>query len=122
VLLLEDDAAVIELLRLTLQARGAEVTAVSNAPRLLEALATRGFDVLLVDLSPLDGALDETVAAARNANHQIDVVVISGSVTVQPRPDVLWIRKPFDPGELVDAIVRSRASGPPSDDRGPSRA
>ena len=109
VLLLEDDAAVIELLELSLEARGAKVTTVTTADDLRASLDDRPYDVLLVDLSPLEGSLDETVDKAKSTNPDIGVVVISGSVTVQPRPDIVWVRKPFEPGELVSAIVRHRS-------------
>ncbi|MEQ9322904.1 MAG: ATP-binding protein [Polyangiaceae bacterium] len=116
ILLLEDDAAVVELLELSLGARGAELRAVDTAEALTAALAEGPFDVVLMDLSPLapDGApqedsrLDGAIADARAANPDIDVVVISGSVTVQPRPDIIWVRKPFEPRELVDTILRHR--------------
>jgi CheY-like chemotaxis protein len=118
VLLLEDDAAVVELLELSLGARGARVTSVRTAAALDAELARRAFDVLLVDLSPLGAVgagqeqrLDETLLTARRANPSIDVVVISGSITVQPRADVTWVRKPFEPRELVAVITRRR---PPS--------
>jgi CheY-like chemotaxis protein len=109
VLLLEDDAAVIELLELSLGARGAAVTSVTSAPALGDALDGGGYDVLLVDLSPLGETLDATVARARRSNPDIRVVVISGSVAAEPRPGMVWVRKPFEPRELVDAIVRERA-------------
>jgi len=120
VLLLEDDAAVVQLLELSLGARGAEVTSVTTAADLGSELDSGRYDVMLVDLSPLspdappqeDSGLDAAVQRARAANPAIDVVVISGSVTVQPRPDVVWVRKPFEPGELVDAIVKNRRSHP----------
>ena len=116
ILLLEDDAAVVELLELSLGARGAELRAVDSAEALTKALTEGPYDVVLMDLSPLapDGApkedsrLDGAIADARAANPDIDVVVISGSVTVQPRPDIIWVRKPFEPRELVDTILRHR--------------
>ncbi len=110
VLLLEDDAAVVELLELSLMARGAELTTVTTAPALDAALESRSWDVLLVDLSPLqgEGSLDQAVDKARTCNPDLTVVAISGSVSVQPRADVLWVRKPFSPGELTDAILERR--------------
>ncbi len=112
VLLLEDDARVIELLELSLGARGAAVTSVRSADELTDKLDSERYDVMLVDLSPLSieagepRGLDAAVAKARDNNPGIDVVVISGSVTVRPRDDVIWLRKPFEPKELVQAILR----------------
>jgi CheY-like chemotaxis protein len=116
VLLLEDDAAVVELLELSLGARGAAVTTVTSAEALASALDSGAYDVMLVDLSPLatggaaddPNGLDAAIARAKRANPRIDVVVISGSVTVQPRPDIVWVRKPFEPRELVAAIIKHR--------------
>ena len=107
VLLLEDDPAVVELLELSLTARGADLTVVGEAGALYKALDGDRFDAVLVDLSPLEGALDEACNQARANNPDINIVVISGSVTVQPREDVVWVRKPFEPRELVRAIARS---------------
>jgi CheY-like chemotaxis protein len=121
VLLLEDDPAVVELLELSLGARGAVVTAVGSAETLVAALEQDRYDVMLVDLSPLGSAtgrdgrndgLDRIVRQGRARQRSLTVVAISGSIAAQPHPDVIWVRKPFAPGELVEAIVRARAAGP----------
>ncbi|MEM1032520.1 MAG: hybrid sensor histidine kinase/response regulator [Myxococcota bacterium] len=123
VLVLEDDAAVVELLEMSLIARGADVTSVRDAHALDVELeqGAGGYDVLLVDLSPLteqkggvvteDEGLDQALDKARRRHPGIRVVVISGSVTVAPREDIIWVRKPFAFGEIVDAIAGPR-SGP----------
>jgi len=120
VLVLEDDDAVVELLQLSLRAKGAAVTAVRDAAGLDAELdgALSGYDVLLVDLSPLteqkggvvteDEGLDRALDKARKRNPGIGVVVISGSVTVAPREDIVWVRKPFAPKEIVQAIAQQR--------------
>ena len=114
VLLLEDDHRVIELLELSLGARGASVTSVKSADALNAELDKGDYDVMLVDLSPLSiregevTGLDDAVAKARDKNDGIDVVVISGSVAVRPRNDVIWVRKPFEPRELIEAILKGR--------------
>ena len=107
VLLLEDDAAITELLELSLGARGAQITAVTTSDALYQALKEAP-DVVLMDLSPLDGQLDAAVNRARQCNPNVSCIVVSGSVTTQPRDDVLWVRKPFEPRELVAAILRER--------------
>jgi len=120
VLVLEDDDAVVELLELSLAAKGAAVTAVRDAASLDAELdgSTSAYDVLLVDLSPLteqkggvvteDEGLDRALDKARHRYPGIGVVVISGSVTVAPRDDIVWVRKPFAPKEIVLAIARQR--------------
>jgi CheY-like chemotaxis protein len=119
VLLLEDDAAVIELLELGLTARGAALTVVRTAEHLDRALDEQPYDVVLVDLSPLAPAaagaeagkqLGRIVELGRARCPDVTVVAISGSVANSPAPDLLWVRKPFAPGELADAIVRARAA------------
>ena len=103
----KNNLSVVELLELSLTARGADLTVVGEAGALYKALDGDRFDAVLVDLSPLEGALDEACNQARANNPDINIVVISGSVTVQPREDVVWVRKPFEPRELVRAIARS---------------
>ncbi len=105
VLLLEDDSAVIELLELTLQARGAQVSAVQTAQAFEEKLHNGNFEILLIDLSPVGDGLDRMLSKAHAGNPNVITVVISGSVSIPPRTDVIWVRKPFEPGELVSAIV-----------------
>ncbi|MCC6521097.1 MAG: sensor histidine kinase [Polyangiaceae bacterium] len=105
VLLLEDDGAVVELLELSLGARGASVRTVASARALEEALGSEHFDTLLLDLSPLAGTLEPALLErARRASPGVTVIVISGTAVATP-PGVAWVRKPFEPGELVDAMI-----------------
>jgi CheY-like chemotaxis protein len=111
VLVLEDDAAVSELLDLALSARGAAVTSVTTAADLERAIQRERYDLLLIDLSPLAGELEATLAKVRAQSPDSEVVVISGSVNEAARDDVLWVRKPFAPHELLIALARRRAQG-----------
>lgn len=110
VLLLEDDPAVRTLVDLGLTARGAEVATASTLAE-LTALVQRGvFDVAMLDLSPLGAQPDQTLAFIESRHHGLPVVIISGSVAPDlGSPNVAsWVRKPFEVGELVDALVRVR--------------
>jgi CheY-like chemotaxis protein len=117
VLLLEDDPAIVELLELGFRGHGADVTAARDLPA-LEALLTHApCDVLLVDLSPLVGTdgegdaesqIQRLASLARSRNGSVTVLAISGSVARFASSEVLWLRKPFTTGELLDAIGRSR--------------
>jgi CheY-like chemotaxis protein len=117
VLLLEDDAAILELLELSLRARGAEVVGVRDLRTLEGALSDAPCDVLLVDLSPLalgghendaGAELDRLAGIARAQRPGATVFAISGSATTFSSPHVHWVRKPFSPGELLEAIERVR--------------
>lgn len=107
-LMLEDDAAIVELLELSLPARGAELQTVTSLDRMREALAASAFDILLMDLSPLGDLLDQVLGELRDEHPAMGLIVTSGSVTVALPDDVPWLRKPFTPDELAAAIRRER--------------
>ena len=71
ILLLEDDDAVIELLELTLAARGARLFTIRSAAELTDALCRERFHTLLVDLSPVRGELEALVERARRLEPEI---------------------------------------------------
>lgn len=105
ILVIEDDAAVIELLELALEARGASVVSIQARADLPRVLSTGRFDAALLDMSPLLGDVDGAVAELRRANPDARLVVMSGSV---PPAKVggasVWVRKPFEVREIVDAL------------------
>jgi CheY-like chemotaxis protein len=109
ILVMEDDPAVLGLIELALEARGAHVTSVvTRADLIATAGSDPGFGAALLDLSPIAddprGALDEL----RTAGGMIPVVLISGSPSGVP--DVVedavkaWVRKPFEMGEVIDVL------------------
>ncbi|MEZ4306599.1 MAG: ATP-binding protein [Polyangiaceae bacterium] len=106
ILVIEDDDAVIELLELALESRGASVVSVRAREDLPRVLTTGRFDAALLDMSPLLGDVEGAVAELRRANPQARLVVMSGSV---PQANVggaaMWVRKPFEVREIVDALA-----------------
>jgi CheY-like chemotaxis protein len=108
---LEDDPAVLALVELGLEGRGASVAPVTNEHELRRALEHGVFDALLLDLSPLEANPREALAEMRALSPGVPVVIISGSAS----PDVdstgvaAWVRKPFEVKELVQALTRIRA-------------
>lgn len=106
ILVVEDDDAVIELLELALEARGASVVSVKARADLPVALASGVFDAALLDMSPLLGDVSGAVAALRHASPGARLVVMSGSV---PQAEIgagaVWVRKPFEVREIVDALA-----------------
>lgn len=111
VLVLEDDAAVLELVDLALGARGATVHSARDLASLGQLARTVAHvDASLVDLSPLgpdpEAALADLQAATRGAR----IVLISGAPTAPPSGVVqraaAWVRKPFEITELCDTLAQ----------------
>jgi CheY-like chemotaxis protein len=78
-LLAEDDDAVRDMLRTSLERDGFEVVAVANVCDALSRIATQNFDVLLSDLHmPLAGDGFTVVSAMRHTHPQAVTLVLSG--------------------------------------------
>jgi CheY-like chemotaxis protein len=110
ILVVEDDAAVVDLLDTALTARGASIVSVQSAGELPAALASGPFHAALLDISPIESDVLGTVSAVRSANPSVRLVVMSGSAGsghVLPADcDVCWVRKPFEIRELVETLTR----------------
>ncbi len=113
ILLVEDDDAVVDLLDTALTARGADVVSIRHQRELAEALSTGRFDAALFDISPIQDDIRGAVASARGASEALRVVLISGSTAELPAlPDEwvsAWVRKPFEVGEILQAIMTGRS-------------
>jgi DNA-binding response OmpR family regulator len=111
VLVVEDNAPLRDLVRTALELRGAEV---HDAATSAEALSSPGpFDVALVDVSLPDGRGDEVIAELRARNAVAAAGLMSGgdlppNLVSGGQPDG-WIRKPFEPEELIAAVKRLSA-------------
>jgi CheY-like chemotaxis protein len=116
VAVLEDDAAIVELLDTVLVARGATVLPVQNIGALRETLAAHSVQVALVDASPLGAGLEGVLRALKADFPNTDLVLISGSSDpgiAAERLAVTWIRKPFEVSEVVEVLRLVRASSRP---------
>jgi DNA-binding response OmpR family regulator len=79
VLLAEDDNAVRDMLRISLERDGFEVVAVASVCEALSCIASENFDVLLSDLHmPLAGDGFTVVSAMRHTHPQAVTLVLSG--------------------------------------------
>jgi CheY-like chemotaxis protein len=111
ILVVEDDDGVATLLETALGARGAEVVVVRTAEE-LHGHATSEHDVALVDLSPIADDVQGAIAAMRRGSPELALVFISGSAAGLPQgldqDKVVWVRKPFEIGEIVAALAEAR--------------
>jgi CheY-like chemotaxis protein len=114
VLIVEDDTDIATLLEAALGARGAEVVVARTAAE-LAARAGEGHDAALVDLSPIAADVRGAVDLLRRGSPDLALVFISGSATGLPESideeRIRWVRKPFEIGEIVSALIESRAAG-----------
>jgi CheY-like chemotaxis protein len=107
ILLLEDDAAVVDLIALALESRGVEVVSVTSKQALAELEQGR-FAAALLDLSPIADDPRSALTAVERVAGPIPIVLISGSATGIPdsvKDDVkAWVRKPFEMGEVIEVL------------------
>jgi DNA-binding NtrC family response regulator len=109
-LVVDDDAIVLESCRRILESAGIDAVLTSSAKDALNVLAEDSFDLMLVDviMPEYDGIY--LMGSVRERWPRMPVIVMSG----YPTPEVMargrsagayyFIAKPFDPGELLDAI------------------
>lgn len=116
-LLVEDDPALLAVLKATVTHGGFASHAVSTASAAELALQGGGYDALLLDLGLPDAEGDELLPRLRSLT-DIPMIVVSGRAAERDKIDALdrgaddFIAKPFLPGELL-ARVRAalRRSG-----------
>lgn len=112
VLLLEDDAAVMTMVQFGLESRGAFVSAATSAAAFDQL--TEGpdiFDAALVDFSPIQHDAARALQKLQAKKGPVPVILISGSA-IAPDADLplaAWVQKPFELGELYDALTEVRA-------------
>jgi CheY-like chemotaxis protein len=113
VLVVEDDVGVAMLLESALGARGAEVVVARTAAELADRAGDR-HDAALIDLSPIAHDVAGAVDLLRRGSPDVAIVFISGSSARLPdeveEEGVRWIRKPFEVGEIVAALIETRAA------------
>jgi DNA-binding response OmpR family regulator len=115
ILIVDDDTAVRELLKLHLVGEGYEVRLADDAIVAGRSLMESPPDLMLVDIAMpyMDGI--DFVATLKNdaAAPQVPIVFITGNAEVMSRAHALGapcLKKPFSAAELLDAVRRELAS------------
>jgi two-component system KDP operon response regulator KdpE len=123
ILVIEDEESLIRVLEPTLSATGAVVTVARSGSKGLDALAQRGFDIVLCDLGLPDMDGEELIKAIRS-DTDVPIIVLSARGAEDDRINSLdagaddFVAKPFSAGELlarVRAAVRRRPPKAQSD-------
>lgn len=111
ILLVDDDAAIREVMTMLLTARGFEVVPAANVPAALGWIATQTFDILITDLhmpNPGDGFT--VISAMRHSQPQALTMLVSGYPDVQGAMAAIVLEvdeiivKPFDVGRLAELV------------------
>jgi CheY-like chemotaxis protein len=107
-LIVDDDADIIEALAIMLQDRH-QVHTASNGLEALQLLQTHAFDAIVLDLMMphMDG--ETLIERARDAGITIPIVLASASADVPSlaaRLGVEHVLKPYDVGALEEKLVR----------------
>jgi len=112
VLVVEDDTALRELLCTTLELRGVEVVGAASAAE-VRALKTP-VDVAVVDYRLEDARGDAVFSLLRDRALAHRILGMSGAErpALEEPPDA-WLRKPFEPSDLLEAIRAVSTEGAP---------
>lgn len=112
ILVLEDDEAVMDMVKFGLESRGAMVFGAASLAEVgMLTTLHRDLDIALVDLSPLAGDYGFASRELRRYQPNLPLVLMSGSVSggaIESGATELsvaaWVRKPFELGELYDCL------------------
>src|SRR5213594_3684756 len=116
VLVVDDDAAILEVLEMRLTAMGFEVIATSDPRKALEATEASRFDLALLDLRmvPTDGM--RLMESLHQRQPRLPVVIMTAHGTIQTAVEAVrrgafdYITKPFVNDELRAKIARTLAT------------
>src|SRR5712691_6080701 len=116
VLIVDDDAAILEVLEMRLAAMGFDVTATLESHKAIEFAAARRFDVALLDLrmSPLDGI--QLMEALHQHQPRLPVLIMTAHGTIETAVEAVqrgafdYLTKPFVRDELRAKIRRALAA------------
>ena len=114
-LIVDDEWQILELLELSLQQYGFEVTAAGSGPQALKLLKAGHHDLVVLDVlrSPWDGF--ETARKLQEVSGCPPIVFLSGVSGAAQQQGLLlgaaYLTKPFRPSQLVEVIRKILAQG-----------
>lgn len=107
ILVVDDEALILSVVKRALEKRGYRVTAASSAKGLLKALKAESFDLFILDMYLTGAKPGELIRIVRESTEKPRILVISGSP--KDCPEEHFIQKPFQidalrakVGELLD--------------------
>jgi twitching motility two-component system response regulator PilH len=113
ILLVEDDVPLRTLYRTALRLAGFYVTEAGDGLEALRALDADPPDLVVLDpgLPTVSGYAVRAELAAQSHTRSIPIVVVTGTEPQQPLDVPCLLRKPVQPGDLVEAVKQCLAAG-----------
>jgi DNA-binding response OmpR family regulator len=114
ILVIDDQNDVRAVISMVLQVNGFDVVEAASASAGLKAFEAGRFDAVIVDILLEDAMGYDVIAALRDRVANLPVVAVSGLMSLDldmqmaKLPNVVCLRKPFRPGELLQAIGTAR--------------
>ena len=127
ILVIDDQNDVRAVISMVLQVNSFDVVEAATASAGLKAFEDGHFDVVIVDILLDDAMGYDVIAALRDRAPDLPVVAVSGltsldlDVQMAKLSNVVCLRKPFRPSELIGAIEAARTSMPNPDLSGKGR-
>lgn len=119
ILVVEDDDAVRQSLRILLEGEGFQVIGAPDGERVVQTVRDQAIDLVITDiLMPQREGL-ETIQALRKHDRQLPIIAISGAahleylVAAQQFGARRTFQKPFEAAALVRAVREELGSSPP---------
>jgi CheY-like chemotaxis protein len=117
ILVVDDEAMVLDAVRLTLNHYGYMVETASNAADALNKLPGAGFDLLVTDLKMPGMTGDQLAREAKRRYPTLPVILLTGyPPEVYPASIDTLLLKPFSNQELRDAVERLTNREKPASD------
>lgn len=116
ILVVDDDADLRRLFRMTLSVAGYDVQEAGDGIEALQLIENHPPDLVVLDLAlrALDGISVQQELAARAITRHIPIVIVTGSSVDLTGLNVACVlRKPVMPEELVKTVVECLMSGAP---------
>lgn len=113
VLVIDDDLAVLEALKLVLVLEGFDVVEAESGEDAVTTAKTDAFDVAITDLMMPGMSGLETLAALKQIDATLPVIMASGFLTEEVAAECMslgalaYIRKPFDVEALLSLVQRA---------------
>jgi len=118
ILVIDDQTDVRAVICMVLQVNRFQVVEAASAAAGLKAFAEGRFDVVVVDILLEDAMGYDVITALRERVPDVPIVAVSGLISLDldvqtaNLSNVVCVRKPFRPSELIRAIGAARAAAP----------